>query len=271
MHTPITWAIVPAGGLSARFLPTKPTASPSSLGAENKLLQVLLGQPVLLHTLYRVLAAASISGMVVAAHPRLLSTYAHLWQCRPPGWETSKPLLWVPGGETRQASVQAALAHLPDSVEAVVVHDAARPLVRPSFIDETVYRLMSGCAGVVAALPVGDTVKRATLTEGPAYASENGLTIAETLPRAGLWLAQTPQTFWRRLLWEAHTQASPTSQANATDDAQLVEQCCPGQVMLIPGDWQNIKLTAWHDWQCLQALAPMFILPGGGLEGSVGN
>ena len=95
-----------------------------------------------------------------------------------------------------------------------MVHDAARPLVTPELIDAVVERLASDqdAAGVIAAAPVTDTIKRAADDDR----------VEETLDRAGLWAVQTPQAFRADALREALS--DPDSLPEATDDAMLVER-----------------------------------------------
>jgi len=136
----------------------------------------------------------------------------------------------VAGGETRQASVAAALEEIGSASELVVVHDGARPFLRP----ELIRRCIGGAAehgSAIAAVPATDTVKEA---------DSDGL-VTSTLDRSRLWLVQTPQAFRRDLLVRAHEVAA-RSGFSGTDDAALVENM--GQrVHLVRGDPDNIKIT----------------------------
>jgi 2-C-methyl-D-erythritol 4-phosphate cytidylyltransferase len=129
----------------------------------------------------------------------------------------------VTGGATRSASVG-------------LVHDAARPLITPTLIEALVDRLSSQpeAAGVIAATPLIDTVKRAT-----------GEAIAETADRSELWSAQTPQAFRTEILREAHS-ADHEFVAAATDDAMLVERL-GGRVLIEPAPPENLKVTTHAD------------------------
>ena len=120
----------------------------------------------------------------------------------------------VAGGETRAESVGLALAEA-GSPELVAVHDAARPLLSAELVEALVARLAASpaAAGVIAATPLTDTVKRAA-ADGTILATES---------REGLWAAQTPQLFRTAALREAHA-AEPERLGAATDDAMLVEQ-----------------------------------------------
>jgi 2-C-methyl-D-erythritol 4-phosphate cytidylyltransferase/2-C-methyl-D-erythritol 2,4-cyclodiphosphate synthase len=138
----------------------------------------------------------------------------------------------VPGGATRQASVAAGLEALAAlAPDIVLVHDAARPLIQKGMI-AAVIAALEHAPGAIPAVPVADTLKRAT--DGK---------ISETVPRAGLFRAQTPQGFRFPVLLALHRTATG---AEATDDAALLEQA--GEtVTLVPGHEDNIKLTYQED------------------------
>lgn len=146
----------------------------------------------------------------------------------------------VSGGATRSESVRAGLAVLPEDVEVVVVHDAARPLAAPSLFEAVVDALArSTAAGVIPVLPVTETIKRVV----------DGRVVA-TLARHELGAVQTPQAFRAGPLRAAHARGG-----DATDDAALVEAL--GQVVLtVPGDARNLKLTTPED----MALAEILLL-----------
>jgi 2-C-methyl-D-erythritol 4-phosphate cytidylyltransferase/2-C-methyl-D-erythritol 2,4-cyclodiphosphate synthase len=138
----------------------------------------------------------------------------------------------VPGGATRQQSVHAGLealaAHAPDIV---LVHDAARPFIPDGTIDALLAALVDH-PGAIPALAVSDTLK----------SGEAGL-ITHTVPRAGLYRAQTPQAFRFPLFLALH-RASAGGQA--TDDAALLEQA-GHRVALVAGSEANIKITVRDD------------------------
>ncbi len=152
----------------------------------------------------------------------------------------------VPGGATRQASVAAGLEALADvAPDLVLIHDAARPLIPPGTI-EAVIAALAHASGAIPAVPVADTLKRAA--DGA---------IAETVPRAGLFRAQTPQGFRFPLLRALHRAAAGTE---ATDDAALLEQA--GEtVLLVPGSEDNIKLTYQEDAVRLERALSAGLMP----------
>lgn len=144
----------------------------------------------------------------------------------------------VAGGATRSTSVRAGLAAVPASAEIVVIHDAARPLARPELFTAAIEAVRAGADGAIAAVPLADTVKRV---------AGAGL-VAETVDRAGLWAAQTPQAFRAAALRAAHA-----GQPEGTDDAALVE-ANGGRVVVVEGDPANRKLTHPYDLEVADAM-----------------
>jgi 2-C-methyl-D-erythritol 4-phosphate cytidylyltransferase len=123
------------------------------------------------------------------------------------------------------------------AAEAVVVHDAARPLASPELFARTIAELeRSGCDAVIAAAPVSDTIKEV---------ADDGRTVRATLERSRLWAVQTPQVF-RRTALELALQAPADVLAAATDDAWLIERA-GGVVRVTESDPGNIKVTSPTD------------------------
>ncbi len=142
----------------------------------------------------------------------------------------------VPGGVTRQDSVRAGLEALaPHAPDVVLVHDAARPLIPPGLIAALIAAL-DDTPGAIPAVPVADTLKRAVAGR-----------IAATVPRDGLFRAQTPQAFRFDALLSAHRAGI----VSATDDAAVLE--AQGlAVGLVPGSEDNIKITYKDDLMRLE-------------------
>jgi 2-C-methyl-D-erythritol 4-phosphate cytidylyltransferase/2-C-methyl-D-erythritol 2,4-cyclodiphosphate synthase len=136
----------------------------------------------------------------------------------------------VAGGETRQGSVRAGLAEVSAACDLVLVHDAARPFLKPELV-EACLEAAAAHGAAVAALPATDTVKEVA-PEG---------VVTATLDRARLWLVQTPQAFRRELLVEAH-EAAARAGVIGTDDASLVERLGHA-VHVVLGDPGNTKIT----------------------------
>lgn len=148
----------------------------------------------------------------------------------------------VDGGSERFESVANALASLDDDAEFVAIHDAVRPLTPHSAID-SVFAAAKTHGAALLAVPVADTLKRVD-------SSSNRVT--ETVPRSGLWQAQTPQVFRRDWLSDAYARRSSLA-GPITDDAQLVE-ACGHSVIVVPGTPANFKITTKEDMTLAEAL-----------------
>jgi 2-C-methyl-D-erythritol 4-phosphate cytidylyltransferase / 2-C-methyl-D-erythritol 2,4-cyclodiphosphate synthase len=147
----------------------------------------------------------------------------------------AKPIRAVVGGARRQDSVASALAHVSDSVDLIVIHDAARPFASVDLFERTI-RAAHEHGAAIAAVPVIDTVKQ--VSGGP-----DAKVIRATLPRETIYLAQTPQAFRRNVLTRAMAASADIA---ATDEAMLVERAgLP--VHIVEGDAQNIKVTTASD------------------------
>jgi 2-C-methyl-D-erythritol 4-phosphate cytidylyltransferase len=144
----------------------------------------------------------------------------------------------VVGGDTRQASVAAALEVV--TAEHVLVHDAARPLVTVDLV-EAVLGALASAKAAICGVPVSDTLK---------IVEEDR--VVATLERKGVWRVQTPQAFDTDLLRRAHASAAQEG-FSGTDDAALVERL--GEpVVVVPGDERNIKVTTQADLATAEAL-----------------
>lgn len=151
------------------------------------------------------------------------------------------PIKITAGGTERQDSVRIALELVSAEAEIVVVHDAARPFATPAMFAACI-DAAARSGGAIAAIPLADTLKRV----------DNGV-IAATVPRAGLWRAQTPQAFRRALLLEAHARAEH-ERIQATDDADLVERL-GATVEIVQGSQLNLKITTPDDLTLAGAIA----------------
>ena len=151
----------------------------------------------------------------------------------------------VPGGRTRQDSVRGGLeALVPHAPDVVLVHDAARPVI-PAGTIAALHNALEQAPGAIPAVPVADTLKRAT----------DGV-IQQTVPREGLFRAQTPQAFRFPALLAAHR----SGLVGATDDASLLEAA--GQaVAIVPGSDDNIKLTYPEDLARLERIMTVALYP----------
>jgi 2-C-methyl-D-erythritol 4-phosphate cytidylyltransferase len=212
------WAAIPAGGAGQRFGGDRP-----------KQYAELLGRPLIHWSLEPFLARGDIAGVTVA-----VGAGDRWWQtCRP----ESRRIRTTVGGATRSASVLAALTDLAAMAQPedwVLVHDAARPCLRPSDLERLVREVCRLGGGGLLAAPVTDTLKRA----------EDGI-VTETVPRDDLWRALTPQMFPLGALTQA-LQAAHAEQAPVTDEAAAMERAgCRPRVVVGRGD--NIKITRPED------------------------
>jgi 2-C-methyl-D-erythritol 4-phosphate cytidylyltransferase/2-C-methyl-D-erythritol 2,4-cyclodiphosphate synthase len=201
----------------------------------------IAGKPVIRHAAEALAAHVSLLQPVGDAEP-IESALLGIAGCLPV----------VAGGATRQDSVRAGLeALVPHAPDIVLVHDAARPVIPPGTVAALLAALRES-AGAIPAAPVADTLKRVL----------RGV-ITETVPRSGLFRAQTPQAFRFPALLAAHR----SGLTGATDDAALLEGS--GEtVEVVPGSDDNIKLTYPEDVLRLERimaapLIPPVLIPSG--------
>ncbi|MGH6889549.1 MAG: bifunctional 2-C-methyl-D-erythritol 4-phosphate cytidylyltransferase/2-C-methyl-D-erythritol 2,4-cyclodiphosphate synthase [Rhizomicrobium sp.] len=195
-------------------------------GGVPKQFRPLAGIPVLRRSVLAFAALSDIATLVVVAAAarradceRALAGIAHL--------------VYANGGATRQESVRNGLAALESKApDFVLVHDAARPLVSQALICRVIEALQSGTSAAVPLLPVADTLKR----------KERG--VWTTVPREGLWRAQTPQGFRFEALLAAHR---AWSGAEATDDVAVAERAGI-EVVRVDGEDINLKITTEEDF-----------------------
>jgi 2-C-methyl-D-erythritol 4-phosphate cytidylyltransferase len=221
------------------------------LGADRPKALVELGdRPLLAWSLEAFAKAESVAAVVVAAPPGREAEVAEAVAAQ---LGEGPAVTVVTGGETRSESVAAATQHARG--ELIAIHDAARPLVTAALIDELVARLESrpDAAGVIAAAPLTDTIKRAREPRPPGgELPSGGPAIAKTESRDHLWAAQTPQVFRAGALRDALA-ADPQRLATATDEAMLVERA-GGVVLLHTGPRENLKVTGPMDLAVAEAL-----------------
>lgn len=216
------WALLVAAGAGKR------------LGGERpKAFVKLRDRPLLAESLERFEASSWVDAVVVAA---------------PAGWEepvillaeelaASKVAACVTGGATRAESVREALAEVPEDAVAVLVHDAARPLVSDDVIGRVLAPLAEGWDGAVPVLRLADTLKRVRAEQ-----------VVETLARDELVTVQTPQAFLTRVLREAYA----GDLAGATDCSSLVE-ARGGRVKAVEGDPRLLKITTQADLELVES------------------
>jgi 2-C-methyl-D-erythritol 4-phosphate cytidylyltransferase/2-C-methyl-D-erythritol 2,4-cyclodiphosphate synthase len=190
-------------------------------------------KPVIAHTIERFLSWSRSGPIVVVIHPDDEALFA----AAAAELHGAARVVTTFGGDTRQRSVYEGLRAL-SATDAthVMIHDAARPFVDHALLDRVAEALDGGQEGVLPAMPVTDTLKRG----GPDHL------VHETVPRAGLFAAQTPQSFVLSSIRTAHEKAAALRRDDFTDDASIAEWAgLP--VMLVEGSADNIKLTVKRD------------------------
>ncbi|MEZ5402794.1 MAG: 2-C-methyl-D-erythritol 4-phosphate cytidylyltransferase [Bryobacteraceae bacterium] len=225
--------IIPAAGLGIRM-----GRQPDRAGSRKQFL-LLDDEPILLHTIRKFLAVETVSEIVVA-----LRAEDGEWAGEIAGaaGRSGKPVRVVEGGDSRQESVENALASIDPAVDLVAVHDAVRPFVSVETIAAVIREANETGAAIAGIVPV-DTVKQVHRNK-----------IRQTIPRERLVLAQTPQVFRYALLKDAFERARTDSFAG-TDEASLVERLEQVEVSVVPGSDRNIKITKPGDME----LARLFL------------
>ena len=226
--------ILPAAGLGTRM----GRAVPEKAGTSRKQFMLLDGSPILLHTIRKFVSAPEVSEIVVALRADDMEWVRELLKAE----KFAKPVRIVEGGDSRQESVENALATLASGTELVAVHDAVRPFIEHSVLEKVFAEAEESGAAIVGIVPV-DTVKRVHKNK-----------IRATLPREHLVLAQTPQVFRFDLLKRAFEMARQDS-FTGTDEASLVERLEQVEVSVVQGTDRNIKITKPSDME----LARLFL------------
>jgi len=221
--------IVPAAGLGTRM----GRGAAERAGTSRKQFMLLEGSPIMLHTVRKFAASPRIHEIVAAVRSEDMEWVREMLAGDP----SLRMVRVVEGGNSRQQSVENALATLEPDTGLVAVHDAVRP-----FIDlETIHKVLDEAAetgaAIVGVVPV-DTVKQVSRSNGRAR-------VRATLPRERLVLAQTPQVFRYSLLVEAF-QAARNDGFTGTDEASLVERL-DVEVNVVLGSDRNIKITKPSD------------------------
>ena len=221
--------IVPAAGLGTRM----GRSSAEKAGTSRKQFMLLEGSPILLHTVRKFAACGRVHEIVVAVRSEDLEWVAEMLSREVPRGLARV----VEGGNSRQQSVENALATLEPDTDLVAVHDAVRPFVDIETIHKVLDEAAETGAAIVGVVPV-DTVKQVTRANGRAR-------VRSTLSRERLVLAQTPQVFRYGLLARAF-QTARNDGFIGTDEASLVERL-DVEVSVVLGSDRNIKITRPSD------------------------
>ncbi len=218
--------------------------------AVNKIWLPLAGKPLLQYSLEFFARSPQVSQIIAVAHAGELEQIERLIAELPAELQ-GKAGLVVEGGSTRLRSVAAALPYISCTADLVAVHDAARPLLgqadwqavlaaaaRPDYL------------GAILAAPVTDTIK--LLPKAVAQAEPGRLLgpIEGSPPRELLWRALTPQVFAIEPFIEAYSRMDK----DFTDDAALLAASVRGQVALVSGSADNIKITTPRDLQLAELI-----------------
>jgi 2-C-methyl-D-erythritol 4-phosphate cytidylyltransferase len=231
-------AIVPAAGLGVRM-----AGGRSAQGtAPPKQLLEFDGVPILFLTLRKLAQCTELRSLVVAV--RAADHQAVERHVRRE--EYASRVVLVEGGESRQESVEHALAAVPADTDLVLVHDAVRPFVELALIDRVI-RAAAETGAAILAVPASDTVKQVE----PAGGSHGSL-VSSTLPRERIVLAQTPQVF--RYDWlRAAVDRATAEGFRGSDEAVLVERLGHPVTVVMSSD-RNIKITKPADLELARFL-----------------
>jgi 2-C-methyl-D-erythritol 4-phosphate cytidylyltransferase len=233
------FALVPCAGFGARSGQPLP-----------KQYVPLAGQPMVVHTILALARVGRLSGILVALAPG-----DDLFE---PAWALSagpsRHRVWTAhcGGPTRAATVAAGLGELAErgagDDDWVLVHDAARCLLEPAWVDRLIDACAADAVGGLLALPLADTLKDQGADPTPAAAG-GPPRVASTVDRAGKWLAQTPQMFRLGLLRRALSAAGPA----VTDESSALEALGHAP-RLVLGAHENFKVTYPADFALAERL-----------------
>ncbi|WP_310445974.1 2-C-methyl-D-erythritol 4-phosphate cytidylyltransferase [Thiobacillus sp.] len=219
------YALIPAAGSGSRMG-----------GAIEKQYMPLNDVPMIAHAMMVLAREPRIEKLFVVLSPTDKRWNNYAWQ----GWEERIEVLRC-GGATRAETVLnglRAMANVCDADDWVLVHDAARPCLADEMLDKLIDEVASDAVGGLLAVPVADTLKRAAVD------TTSGARAETTVPRAGLWQAQTPQMFRHGKLIEALCAAG----SNVTDEASAIEQLGL-QPRLVESDSRNLKVTWPQDME----------------------
>jgi 2-C-methyl-D-erythritol 4-phosphate cytidylyltransferase len=217
--------IIPAAGLGTRMA----RSAAEKAGTSRKQFMLLDGDPIVLHTIRKFAATPAVSEILLALRAEDLAWAGDLLRRQ----AFSKTIRLVEGGESRQQSVENALAAVSSDTDFVAVHDAVRPFIEIATIEKVIAEAAITGAAIVGIVPV-DTVKQVHRNK-----------VRDTLTRERLILTQTPQVFRHDLLQRAFEKAREDG-FTGTDESSLVERL-DVEVSVVPGSDRNIKITKPSD------------------------
>ena len=218
--------IFPAAGLSRRM----------KINTNKNFLE-LGGESVLLRTLKTFSKSARVKNLIVVVAENEIAEVEKILSAE----KNLKPYKIVVGGSERQYSIANGLKFLPEDTEIILVHDAARPLISQTVI-ENVIDAAEKFGGAIAAVPAKNTIKFVD--------AENF--VKSTPPRSELVEVQTPQGFKKDILLRAYKKAEEENFLG-TDDASLVERLGE-KIKIVASDYKNIKITTPEDLKIAEAI-----------------
>ena len=210
-------AIIPAAGLGSRF-------------GEAKQFKLLAGSPLFIHSIKVFLNSPKVHQLVVVVPKGKKNTIFKSIMAM----SSNKKITITDGGPRRQDSVKNGVLASDSNSDLICIHDAARPFITQELIEKSIVSCKSA-DGAVIAIPSVDTIKY----------SENNI-IMKTIDRNKVWLAQTPQVFWKEKLLKAYDAMDEST--SITDESTLMEKM-GYRICLVPGDIENNKITTIKDWK----------------------
>ena len=195
------------------------------------------GKPMMFHSIEAIAAVSRVERLVVVLSPMDRHWGEHDWSALPEKVEAA-----FCGGAHRAESVLNTLKHLESRIakdDWVLVHDAARPCILTELVEQFLDEIGDDPVGGLLAIPLADTLKR----------SDELQRVSETVPRTGLWRAQTPQMFRYDMLRRG-LEKKPA----ATDEAEAVESTGYNTPRLVQGESTNIKVTFAEDLQVAEMI-----------------
>ncbi len=208
--------IIPAAGFGTRMGSKKP-----------KPFLLLGNQPIIWHSINAFSRVKSVVQIIIPTSHEWHEHVSDICSKIPNNQIDFKIIL---GGKERQYSILNGLDHVQENVNYIAVHDAVRPLITPDLIVKTHEQAVL-YGGAIVGVPAKDTIKKV----------DDFLSIKQTPERDGLWQAQTPQIFNKKLLLKAYESATKDNFIG-TDDSSLVERV-GGTVKVVEGNRSNLKIT----------------------------
>jgi len=206
-------------------------AGSGSRFGEQKQFKLLKGKALYLYSLNKFLLCEDINEVIlVVPESKLSGIKEEIAKIK-----KTKKILVVRGGFRRQDSVKNGLLHVSNKSQLVCIHDGARPFVTEKLINQAIVSCSKN-DGAIVANPNFDTLK----------ICEKGY-VKKTMDRNSVWMAQTPQVFWKIKLLNAIA-ASEKKNMEVTDESSMMESL-GYKVSVVLGDYSNFKITSREDWE----------------------